>query len=171
MATTTMMEKQNATSALPSVKVADAVWVATALLHRENPDTPSFSREDISEKAEALKSEIATGDYQSIWRHIDHHCVANRRPAPNRPRMLLDVSRGQRRLFRDGDQYDMERNGSPTHPQWDGLPAQFAHLKDWYECEWNINAEDPLLALIGSGKDIWADESADIYIKRLREEW
>ncbi len=30
---------------------------------------------------------------------------------------------------------------------------------------------DPLLALIGSGKDLWADEHADEYVRRLREDW
>jgi hypothetical protein len=30
---------------------------------------------------------------------------------------------------------------------------------------------DPLLALLGSGKDIWADEHADEYVQRLRENW
>jgi len=29
---------------------------------------------------------------------------------------------------------------------------------------------DPLLALRGSGKEIWADEHADDYIQRLRED-
>jgi hypothetical protein len=30
---------------------------------------------------------------------------------------------------------------------------------------------DPLLALYGSGKKLWADEHADEYVKRLREGW
>jgi hypothetical protein len=30
---------------------------------------------------------------------------------------------------------------------------------------------DPLLALSGSGKDLWADEHADEYVRRLREGW
>ena len=40
-----------------------------------------------------------------------------------------------------------------------------------------INAEelavsfDPLLALFGSGKSLWADEHADDYVARLREGW
>jgi hypothetical protein len=29
--------------------------------------------------------------------------------------------------------------------------------------------KDPLLALRGSGKDLWADEHADEYVRRLRE--
>jgi hypothetical protein len=30
---------------------------------------------------------------------------------------------------------------------------------------------DPLLALTGSGKDVWADERADEYVRRLRLDW
>lgn len=32
-------------------------------------------------------------------------------------------------------------------------------------------ADDPLLALIGTGKHLWADEHADDYVNRLRENW
>jgi hypothetical protein len=32
-------------------------------------------------------------------------------------------------------------------------------------------SEDPLLALYGSGKALWADEHADEYVARLREGW
>jgi hypothetical protein len=31
--------------------------------------------------------------------------------------------------------------------------------------------DDPLLALYGSGRDLWADEHADEYVRRLREGW
>lgn len=30
---------------------------------------------------------------------------------------------------------------------------------------------DPLLALRGSGRDLWADEHADEYVNRLRSNW
>jgi len=30
---------------------------------------------------------------------------------------------------------------------------------------------DALLALVGSGKELWADEHADAYVYRLRESW
>ena len=32
-------------------------------------------------------------------------------------------------------------------------------------------ATDPILSLAGTGKEIWADEDADAYVKRLREGW
>jgi len=31
--------------------------------------------------------------------------------------------------------------------------------------------DDPLLQLIGDGKDLWADEHADEYVRRIREGW
>jgi hypothetical protein len=31
--------------------------------------------------------------------------------------------------------------------------------------------KDPLLALVGSGKQLWADEHADEYVQRLGENW
>jgi len=31
--------------------------------------------------------------------------------------------------------------------------------------------DDPLLALYGDGKDLWADEHADEYVRRIREGW
>ena len=51
-----------------------------------------------------------------------------------------------------------------------------AGLLDWYR-DWDRDTSqdriknDPLLALRGSGKHIWADEHADEYIRRLREGW
>jgi hypothetical protein len=32
-------------------------------------------------------------------------------------------------------------------------------------------ATDPLLAAQGSGKELWRDEHADEYVRRLREDW
>lgn len=31
--------------------------------------------------------------------------------------------------------------------------------------------EDPILKLRGDGRDIWADEAADDYVRRLRDDW
>jgi hypothetical protein len=33
------------------------------------------------------------------------------------------------------------------------------------------NRFDPLLVLIGTGRDLWANEHADEYVNRLREGW
>jgi hypothetical protein len=56
------------------------------------------------------------------------------------------------------------------------LPHGYAELLSWYEewCQAMAKTEllrDPLLGLVGSGKQLWADEHADDYVRRLRESW
>ena len=162
------------TALATKIKVADEVWIATALLHREHPERADFAIEEISDRAqrEAGKQAVRPG----VYVHIVQHCVANRPPNPGRYRMLVETKPGRRRLFRTGDSYDPAREGSKTIPAETDIPAQHVSLLDWYR-EWNRdNVEDrikndPLLALYGSGKDLWADEHADEYIRRLREGW
>jgi hypothetical protein len=155
-------------------KVADEVWLIVALLHREHPEQADFTIEEIMQRAtkEVGRQPLRPGAYV----HVVQHCVANRPPNPGRYRMLFETAPGRRRLFRTGDSYDPAREGSKTIPAREDIPQQYASLLDWYR-EWNrSNVEDrikndPLLALYGSGKEIWADEHADDYIRRLREGW
>jgi len=81
-----------------SIKLADEVWIITALLHREQPDRSDFSIEEIVERAkkEAIAGPIRPG----LYVHVVQHCVANRRPNPARYRMLFEINPGRRRLFR-----------------------------------------------------------------------
>jgi hypothetical protein len=156
------------------IKVADEVWVAAALLHREQPEREDFSIEEIVNRAGrgAGKDELRPGFYV----HVVQHCVANRPPNPGRYRMLFETAPGRRRLFRTGDTYNAAREGSKTTPAREDIPTQYVSLLDWYR-DWNKDdieeriKNDPLLALRGSGKHIWADEHADEYIRRLREGW
>ena len=156
------------------IKVADEVWIATALLHREHRKRDDFSVEEIVERAtkEAGKRPLRPG----VCVHIVQHCVANRPPNPGRYRMLFETASGRRRLFRDGDIYDPAREGSKTVPNREDIPSEYHSLLDWYR-EWNRDSiedrikNDPLLALVGSGKELWADEHADEYVRRLREGW
>jgi hypothetical protein len=157
-----------------ALKVADAVWIATALLHRRNPEHDRFSTEMIVGDVIALHLTEATE--RTVWQHVNQHCVANREPNPNRSRILRARGKGDRSLFRDGDPYMTAREGSPTHPDWEVLPLEYKDLKDWYEQVWNrktvdLLAEDPILALSGSGKHLWKDESGDEFLKSLRSNW
>jgi hypothetical protein len=155
-------------------KVADEVWIVTTLLHRENPDRPDFSIEEILKRAkeEKLTDTLRPG----VYVHIVQHCVANRPPNPARYRMLLETASGRRRLFRPGDSYHPAREGGKMTPSPEDIPRSYADLLTWYRewCSASVTAApeaDPLLALVGSGKDLWADEHADEYIRRLREGW
>ena len=48
-------------------------------------------------------------------------------------------------------------------------------LLESYGCDYDSDRDDtetdPILSLRGLGKDIWTDEEADSYVKRLREGW
>lgn len=155
-------------------KVADEVWIATALLHREHPEQADFAIEEIVERAR--REEFGKSLRPGFYVHVVQHCVANRVPNPGRYRMLYETAPGRRRLFRKGDSYHPAREGAKTVPERGSLPHGYSGLPDWYR-DWSETAtmraveDDPLMALYGSGKDLWADEHADDYVRRLREGW
>jgi hypothetical protein len=156
------------------VKVADEVWIATALLHTENPPREEFTIREIVERAgkEGITRPLRPGVYQ----HVSQHCVANRAPDPGRYRMLFATGKGTRRLFRPGDPYHPEREGAKTHPAKDEIPARYHRLVDWYEREYAAGPRvdvrsDPILGLRGLGREIWEGEDPDEYVRRLREGW
>ena len=158
---------------LADVKVADEVWLATALLHRENPDREDFSLKEI--EARAAEEGIIDERRRGVYLHILQHCVANRPPNPNDYRMLYETRSKYRRLFRIGDSYHPKRQGKVT-PEVDEIPLKYAYLLNWYEDWSRVQLDkaiqtDPLLALYGSGKSLWADEHADEYVARLRTGW
>ncbi len=156
------------------MKVADQVWIATALLHRENPRASDFGVEEIVDRAS--REGLANPVRKSLYVHALQHCVANRAPNSGRYRMLVETAPRRRRLFRLGDSYDAAREGSKIVPERDDLPPHYAPLLAWYQ-EWGRDSvedrikRDPLLALCGSGKQLWAHEHADSYVRRLREGW
>lgn len=157
-----------------AIRVADEVWIAVALLHRENPDQKDFAVEEIVARAkkEGLFDELRPG----VYVHVVQHCVANRAPNPARYRMLFETSRNRRRLFRPGDSYNPAREGSKVAPNPDDIPVKYHPLLDWRRTEFTNGGPgnaitDPLLALRGSGRELWADEHADEYVRRLREGW
>ena len=156
------------------IRVADEVWIVTALLHRENPTQQDFTIDEILQRAE--KEQIAGSIRPGVYVHIVQHCVANRAPNPGRYRMLVETSPGRRRLFRKGDPYHPARGGSKIAPDREEIPPGYGDLLSWYD-SWSIDSTassaetDPLLALAGSGRTLWADEHSDEYVRHLREGW
>lgn len=111
--------------------VADTIWLATALLHREHPEREDFSTGDILRRA-------IDKDLGGIYRpglpvHVSTHCVAVKPPNPARYRTLHETARGRRRLFRSGDPYHPNREGGKIRPEKSALPSGHAHLVDWYD--------------------------------------
>jgi hypothetical protein len=170
------------TNVATDLLIADRIWIATALLHQQNPSQKYFTKDQIREKldSEGLSAGIERG---SLNAHLKEHLVANVPPSSGKYRMLFEPTPGNLRLFCPGDPTHpariQQRKPSKSVPRRDEIPAQSWPLLDWYEtwCKLShapdrpINWEDdPLIRLIGSGKHIWADEHADEYVNRLRED-
>lgn len=156
------------------LKVADEVWIATVLLHREQPECLDFSVEEIV--ARAARESLAGFNRPGVYVHVVQHCVANRPPNPGRYRILFETAPGRRRLFHQGDPYHPAREGAKITPNAEDMPHGYGGLLAWYR-DWasqraaRSSSQDPLLALAGSGVSAWSDESADQYVRRLREGW
>jgi len=154
------------------LKVADEVWIATVLLHRDHPERADFAVREIMDRVDR---ERMTGSVRrSVHVHVIQHCVANRPPNPAGYRMLFETTYGRRRLYRPGDPQHQDRRGRIV-PERQHLPERYGPLLDWYESHYARQATkkqpDPLLELRGSGRELWANEHADDYVKRLREGW
>ena len=165
------------------ILIADRVWIATALLHRQNRSKNDFKKDEIRRKME--DEGLAEGvERTTLSAHLDQHCVANVPPSSGKYRMLYEtIPGGNLRLFRPGDLTHParvpRRKPSKIVPKREEIPQEYWHLLDWYDI-WikethNVPApinweDDPLICLIGSGKHIWADEHADEYVENLRRE-
>jgi len=110
--------------------IADSVWLATALLHRENSLALDFSVQEIIQKSLAASRE---GYRPGLPVFTSKHCVANKTPNPLRYRMLVETTRGRRRLFRAGDAFHPDRQDGRIRPDKKNLPAEYRPLVDWYD--------------------------------------
>ena len=155
-----------------NLSVADEAWIATALLHREHPDRKDFTTKEIVRRAERISGPELLR--RGVGHHVSYHAVAQKKPNPGRHCLLFETARGRRRLFRPGDPRHPERQGKEL-PRRDQLPPAYRSLIDWYRTEYAVRARDappdPILALRGLGRTLWADEEADAYVSRLREGW
>jgi hypothetical protein len=157
-----------------TVKTADEIWIVCAILHRENPGRQDFAVKEIAERA---RREGISGPYRhALYVHAFQHCVANLEPDRGRYRMLFATGKLTRRLFRPGDSYHPAREGGKITPVPEEIPSQFRFLLDWYQEEYapkdrHPAEQDSILALRGVGKEMWADEDPDEYVRRLREGW
>ena len=156
-----------------SLKLADEVFLVVATLHQENPDAEDFSVQEIMQKAEELN---LNGNVRpGFITHVRQHCVANKPARPGDYRMLFATGRGRRRLLRSSDRYDRSRQGK-MFPEVQDVGMAFFTLIAWARVRYDKSGERKhkfaeLLALAGSGKELWADEHADEYVARLRSNW
>ena len=157
-----------------SIRVADEAWIGLALLHRERPETESFTAREILDrvKIEGVTSELRPG----VQVHIYLHNVANVEPNSARYRMFWKLRDDTYRLVRPGDPAHPSRKGK-TKPERDELPERYRYLLDWYEQTYctkdggGNEDDDPILQMRGAGKEIWVDTNADEYVRGLRSNW
>ena len=160
---------------MAKIRVADEVWIITALLHRQHPSRGDFTVGEIVKEAEARKLAGPGPLRPGVQVHTYLHCVANKAPNTGRYRMLVETSKGRRRLFRPGDPCHHLRVSGKDIPHDDVVLSTYSELIDWYRREYvgerDHTNTDPILSLRGLGKEIWASEEADSYVHRLREGW
>jgi len=113
------------------LRIADSIWIAAAMLHREQPEASDFSVQEIIQKASIAK--LVEGYRPGLPVHASKHCVANKPPNPGRHRLLVETTRGRRRLFRTGDSFHPDRQDGKVRPDKEDLPSEYRPLIDWYD--------------------------------------
>src|SRR5271154_913447 len=117
------------TATQTELKVADEVWIAAALLHRDHPEAPDFAVAEIVQRAlqEGLHKPLRPG----VYVHVIQHCVANRPAKPGRYRMLCETNPGRRRRFRKCDSYHPDRENAKITPELEDFPRGYSGLLSW----------------------------------------
>jgi hypothetical protein len=180
---------------MTDVSCAVEVFLATALLHQEQPSRQDFTIQEIARRA---ARENITGEMrQGVSVHASQHCVANKAPNPAKHKMLFATDKHNRRLLLPGDEVHPERTGK-IFPEPSELPAQYLPLLDWaksrYETAQNFANDrglastgnssnsttdsksadrwlESLFELEGLGKEHWKDVDPDEFVRQLREGW
>lgn len=111
--------------------IANAIWLATAELHRENQNAVDFSVQEIIERV--IRENLVDGFRPGLQVHASKHCVASKSPNPGPHRMLHETTRGRRRLFRRSDPFHKDRRNGKVRPEKKELPERYQPLVDWYD--------------------------------------
>jgi hypothetical protein len=178
------------------ISCAAEIFIATALLHREQPERRDFTIQEIVDRAarENISGKLRSG----LNVHASQHCVANRAPNPAKHRMLFATGKHTRRLLLSGDDVHPERTGK-IFPDENEIPARYLPLLNWArqryesgnaEYVYQPNFEIPtglatqqhevpaserwlgsLFELEGLGKKYWKDVDPDEFVRKLREGW
>ena len=179
------------------VSCAVEVFLATALLHKEQPGRSEFTIQEIVTRA---ARENITGELRSgIQVHASQHCVANKAPNPAKHKMIFATGKHTRRLLLPEDDLHPGRTGK-IFPDPGEVPEKYLPLLEWAQQRFDqgitsrnhaglipnnseaksINrpaAETPrrhlqnLLDLRLAGAHLANGEDPDDYVRRLREGW
>lgn len=179
-------------SVVGEVTCAVEVFLATALLHREQPGRPEFTIQEIVNRAarENIAGELRSG----VSVHASQHCVANKVPNPGKHKMLFATGKHTRRLLMPDDQVHPQRTGK-TFPDIGEVPEKYLPLLQWAKKRYEQAGDEPtvqtlvvnrangqeiqtpqrwlesLFELEGLGKEHWKDVDPDEFVRKLREGW
>ena len=165
------------------VSCAVEVFLATALLHQEQPGRADFTIQEIVSRAarENITGEIRSG----VNVHASQHCVANKAPNPAKHRMLFATGKHTRRLLLPGDAVLPGRTGK-IFPDPGEVPHRYLPVLEWARARYERGSapaggtntgESPqrwlesLFELEGLGKEHWTDVDPDQFVRELREGW
>jgi hypothetical protein len=186
----------NQSSVVVEASCAVEVFIAAALLHRENPGREEFTIQEIVNRA---ARENITGELRSgVNVHASQHCVANKAPNPGRHRMLFATGKHTRRLLLPGDETHPGRTGK-VFPDPGEVPEKYLSLLAWAKARYEngsadqkgavdqsvaqgtkLDGTDPktperwlesLFELEGLGKQYWKNVDPDEFVRKLREGW
>ncbi len=184
----------SSTSTQIDISCAVEVFIAIALLHKEQPGRSDFTIQEIVSRAakENLAGEIRSG----VNVHASQHCVGNKAPNPSKLRMIYATGKHTRRLIQSGDDVHPGRTGK-IFPDEHQIPQEFLPLLAWAKSRYEttkannrfestfdiptpmkpLNSEPEaewlgsLLRLRGLGKELYQGIDPDQYVRELREGW
>ncbi len=178
------------------VGCAAEIFVATALLHREQPQRTDFTIQEIVDRA--ARENIAGRLRSGLNVHASQHCVANRAPNPAKHRMLFATGKHTRRLLLPSDEVHPGRTGK-IFPDEGEVPEKYLRLLHWAKKRYEEGGSRPmpqprtgdlkeqqtskqaaetpqrwlesLFEMEGLGKEYWKDVDPDEFVRKLREGW
>ena len=146
------------------ISTANAVWIATALLHKENPKKEAFRTGEIFAKVNSLNLLNVSPD--TIKMHISSHCVADGKRSPDTHRKLKRVGTGWYRLYVEGEKCHEDRKNGKTAPIKESIPEKYRELVDWYNNHYSIvHAREKI---IGTVQQNYENENS-IQYSQIRE--
>ena len=156
------------------IRIADEVFIALALLHKQHPERADFT---IGEIVERVRRENLFGELRPGVRvHVSLHCVANRKPNPGTYAMLYATGERTRRLLLATDDVHADRTGK-MFPDPEEIPARYRKLVEWARARYGKSSgvRRPwlcgVIGLYGAGGELWGGQDPDGYVRELREGW
>jgi hypothetical protein len=140
-----------------AVSCAVEVFLATALLHREQPERKDFTIQEIIGRVEreSLTAVLRPG----VQVHASLHCVANKAPNPLKLRMLYATGKHTRRLALPNDIGHPDRTGK-IFPDEADIPERYGNVLKWARERFDKVLDSP---------DFWAQDAVE-RVRQLRSE-